>query len=140
MTQAAPPAATSEALLERANEHHIGAWLTASQLDRNPYLWAGQRVGLVVRLRRMLDPRTALVHQPGQNDGPAVVLSGVTPDTFRRETVVVVATVDDDRISLRGAEQPLSSATFVTALPCTADACEDFLASDIPWGRAISPP
>ena len=137
MTQAASPATTPEALMASASEHRIAAWLTTAQLDRNPYLWTGRRVGLVVRLRRMIDPRNALVQQLGQSEGPAVVLSGVTPEAFRRETAVVIASVDEDRVSLRGFDQALSSATFIAALPCTGDACEDLLASDIPWGRAI---
>ena len=138
-THATPPADTVEALVEQANEHHIAAWLSAAQLDRNPYLWAGQRVALVVRLQRMIDPRNALVQQLGQKDGPAILLSDVAPETFRRETVVVIATVDDERVPLRGSEHPYSAATFVTALPCNADACDDLLASDIPWGKPLQP-
>lgn len=138
-THAASPADTAEALVERANEHRIAAWLSVAQLDRNPYLWAGQRVALVVRLQRMIDPRNALVQQPGQKDGPAIVLGDVTPETFRRETVVVIAKVDPERVPLHGSEQPYSAATFVTALPCNADACDDLLASDIPWGKPLQP-
>lgn len=136
VTHAADRADTSAALQERARDHGIDGWLKVAQLDRNPYLWTGRRVALVVRLRRMLDPSNALVQQLGQSDGPAIVLGGVTPDTFRRETVVVIATVDEERVPLRGFDLPLASATFLAALPCSDDACEDLLASDVAWGRA----
>lgn len=131
-------AATSDPVAVFVAEHRAATWLTVAQVDRNPYLWSGTRVGMVVRLQRMVDPATALVQQPGKPDGPAIVLDAVSPETFRRETVIIVASVDRDRVPLHAQPHALSSATLVAAMPCTDDLCDDFLASDVAWGKPLA--
>lgn len=120
-----------------AAEQRAATWLSATQIDRNPYLWQGKRVGVVVRLQRMLDPANALVRQLGDDTGPVFVLGDVMPETFRQTAVIAVAEVDAERTSVRGHEQPLSSARLVATFPCTEAECYNWLNGDVGWGQPL---
>jgi hypothetical protein len=121
-----------------ASEQRASTWLSAVQIDRNPYLWQGKRVGVVLRLQRMIDPENALVRQLGDDVGPAFVLGNVAPETFRQTAVIAVVEIDAERTPLRGYEQPLSSATLVATFPCAETECYNWLNDSIAWGQPLS--
>lgn len=146
--QQAEYAARQEEMRRLFNEFNlkngISAWVTADQLDENPFRWEGQTVGLVVRLDRMLARDTALVRSGLRDWGRHLQLSGIAPDfPESRRSVLLAATV--------GKRQPLvdasdnNSATYTTLRQvdhrlCERDACAEWFIwargdRELVWGQ-----
>lgn len=79
---------------EFSRKQGITAWVTAQQIEENPFRWEGKTVGLVVRLDRMLTRDSALVRSGLRDWGPQLQLTGITPDfPESRRSVLLAAKV-----------------------------------------------
>lgn len=106
-----------------SRKNGIAAWVTARQLDENPFRWEGKTVGLVVRIDRMLTRDTALVQNGFGDWWPGLQLTGVTPDfPDSRRSVLLAATVGK-RERLADARNN-DGATLVTLSHVDSRACE----------------
>lgn len=121
-------------------KHQLASWLKTDHVDRNPFAWQGRRVGMLLRLERMIDPEHALMAQATNAAGSSIVLGGVTPDTFRKPAAAVVVQIDSERVTVNGFHQPVSSARLIASEPCDDAACAMWAAGDgngIAWGEPI---
>ena len=128
-----------------SSKHGIAAWVTAQQLDENPFRWEGKTVGLVVRLDRMLARDTALIQSGLRDWGPYLQLKGITPDfPESRRTVLLAAKVGKrERLADNN-----STATYVTLTQldhraCERDGCGDWLNwphgdKELVWGEPFN--
>jgi hypothetical protein len=130
-----------------SRKNGIVAWVTAQQLDENPFRWEGKTVGLVVRTDRMLARDAALVQNGFGDWWPALQLKGITPDfPDSRRSVLLAATVGK-RERLADASDK-DTATFVTvrhvdSRACERSACGDWLNwargnDDLVWGEPFN--
>lgn len=134
---------------ERFNEfsrkNAIVAWVSAQQIEENPFRWEGKSVGLVVRLDHMLTPDTALIRSGLRESSRQLQLKGVTPDfPESRRTVLLAARV--------GKREPLTDSTekitYVTlkhldSKVCERDGCTDWLSwtrddRELVWGEPFT--
>ncbi len=122
--------------------NHVAAWVTAGQLDANPFKYAGQNVGLIVQLNRMLTRDTALVGGALDDDAGSLQLHGIDPSfPDSRQSVLLAVRV--------GAREPLADSADKTpvltgvqrleAVTCGEPYCTDWLgwsrgADRIDWG------
>lgn len=106
-----------------SRKNGIAAWVTARQLDENPFRWEGKTVGLVVRVDRMLTRDTALVQNGFGDWWPGLQLTGVTPDFPDSRRSVLLAAAVGKRERLADARNN-DSATFVTLHHVDSRACE----------------
>lgn len=117
-----------------ASTHALDTWATSTEIDRNPYAWQGRRIGMLLRLERMIDARTALASQAARNDGGIVVVSGVTPDTFAAKATALAVHVEAERVAVAGFAQPLAHVRLIAAESCADDACSAWHVG-IDWGK-----
>lgn len=125
--------------------NHITAWVTAQQLDANPFKYAGKTVGLIVQLSRMLSPNTALVSGALEDDGGAVQLHGITPDfPDDRHSVLLVVRVGQREPLVGGGDLTATGVTRLDSATCEQSGCDDWLswqrgADRISWGDPYAP-
>jgi len=127
--------------------NHVVAWVTASQLDTNPFKYEGQNVGLIVQLDRMLSRDTAVVGGALDGDGAAVQLHGIDPSFPDARQTVLLAVQVGGREPLAGDADKTPVITGVKRLDaatCTEPQCEDWLswargAARIDWGSPYRP-
>ena len=146
-TQAAQRAEQDSAsrtrFMDFSRRHGLSTWALTSQLDENPFLFSGQRVGVMLRLERMISPTQAVVRDVRERAGGMLLVSGVTPETFRGTYAVVAATVAPQRVKLdsdyRGEITELQA---VEALPCIERYCAEWtgwmrLGEPLDWGKPM---
>jgi hypothetical protein len=123
----------------------ITSWVTAQQLDANPFKYEGKVVGIVIAMNRMLTRDRALVDN-GNSDGAGTVqLEGITPEFPDRQHPVLIAARVGKRVAVQeaGGEQ-YTSVEKLALLPCSLSDCSDLLgwqrgANRIQWGDPYSP-
>lgn len=118
-----------------SSKHGIAAWVTARQLEENPFRWEGKTVGVVVRLDRMLTRDTAIVRGALLDWEPGLQLRGITPDfPDSRRSVLLAAKVGKRERLPDDKEQ--NGATFVTLNHVESKICERGGCSDwFIWAR-----
>ncbi len=118
-----------------SSKHGISAWVTAQQLEENPFRWEGKTVGVVVRLDRMLTRDTALVRGALRDWGPGLQLRDITPDfPDSRRSVLLAARVGKRERLPEDNEQ--NAASFVTLNHIDSKTCERSGCSDwFIWAR-----
>lgn len=121
-----------------ADAHAITAWHTSTDVDRNPYALQGERIGMLLRLERMLDAATALATQADDDGGRHVVVTGVTPATFSGPATAVAAEVDAERATVPGIAQPLARVRLVAAASCDDGDCATWR-TGITWRARLRP-
>jgi hypothetical protein len=126
----------------------IAAWVTASQLDANPFKFEGKTVGIIVQLERMVTRDTALVSGSLDGDGGTVQLHGINPDFPDNEHTVMLAVKVAHREPIAGSDDKTPAFTGVTRLDsavCSQQGCSDWLewswrgANRIAWGDPYTP-
>jgi hypothetical protein len=117
-----------------ASTHAFDTWVTSTQVDRNPYAWQGRRIGMLLRLERMIDARTALASQAARDNGGIIAVTGVTPDTFAAQATALAVHVEAERITIAGFTQPLAHVRLIAAESCADDACSAWQIG-IDWGK-----
>lgn len=128
-----------------SRQNGITSWVTAEQLDANPFKYEGKVVGIVVAMDRMLTRDRALVDN-GTSDGQGTVqIEGITPEFPDRDHPVLVAARAGKRTAVQeaGGEQ-YTSIQKLAVLPCALSDCSDLLgwqrgASRIRWGDPYLP-
>ncbi|NOT14762.1 MAG: hypothetical protein HOP21_04120 [Methylotenera sp.] len=132
----------------RTNE--VESWVTSGNLDKNPFIWEGKTIALVVRLERMISPSLALVRGVNANysERSRLLLNNVTPEFFTdKDTIVVVrvgkrnnsATLDEAlTTSLIGT----TNLDFITGQPCEKELCKDWFSwknadETINWNKPL---
>jgi hypothetical protein len=126
--------------------NHITSWVTAQQLDANPFKYTGKLVGLIVQLDRMESPNTALVSGSYDGDGGTVQLHGITPDFPDNSHSVVLAVRVGQREPLVGdtGQPQFTGVTRLDSATCTQSSCYDWTSwvrgqTRIPWGEPYVP-
>jgi len=124
-----------------SHQNGIVTWVTAQQLDANPFKYEGKVVGIVVAMNRMLTRERALVDNATNEAGGTVQLAGITPDFPDRQHPVLVAA----RVGKRSAVQEAGGEEYTTiqklaVLPCSLSDCSDLLGwqrgpNRINWGE-----
>jgi hypothetical protein len=132
---------------EFSRKHNLAAWVTAQQLEENPFRWEGKNVGVVVRLDRMLTKDAALIRSGLRDWGPSLQLTGITPDFPESRRSVLLAAKVGKRERLADSNDN-GSATFTTlraidSRVCERDACGDWFIwargnRDMVWGEPFS--
>ncbi|MBS1143116.1 MAG: hypothetical protein H6R14_522 [Proteobacteria bacterium] len=118
-----------------SSKHGIAAWVTAQQLEENPFRWEGKTVGLVVRLDRMVARDTALVRGALRDWSPSLQLRGITPDFPESRRSVLLAAKVGKRERLPD-DKDQNGATFVTLNHIDSSVCERGGCSDwFIWAR-----
>lgn len=120
-----------------ATTHAIAAWLTSTEVDRNPYAWQGQRIGMLLRLDRMIDANTAVAVQATHRDSGFVVVTGITPTTLSGPATALALDVEAERVTLSGFAQPLAQVRLIAAEPCSDGDCSAWLGG-ITWGQPLT--
>lgn len=130
------------------SKHGIGVWLTARQLQENPFRWEGKTVGLVVRLERMLTPDTALIRSGFRDWDAWMQLTGVTPDfPESRHSVLLAAKVGTRQrlVDTTNSDAPTYvTLTHIDSRVCEHDGCSDWLNwprgnNKLVWGEPYQP-
>jgi hypothetical protein len=145
--QAAKLADTRRRFDDFSQHNNISAWVTAAQLDENPFRYEGKIVGIVVQMDRMLTPDTALVTGAVDGDEGSVQLHGITPAFPDSRHSVLMAVKAGKRETLPGSGESSSAFTSVTRIDsatCNRQGCEDWLGwarggQQIAWGSPWSP-
>jgi hypothetical protein len=126
--------------------NHITAWVTAQQLDANPFKYAGKTVGLIVQLDRMLSPDTALVTGALDDDGGEVQLHGITPDFPDNQRSVLLAVRVGQREPIAGthSDASITGLLKLDSVTCMQSGCYDWLGwqrgdNRIHWGDTYEP-
>ncbi len=135
-------AATQKQFAEFSKRNGVASWVTASQLDENPFRYEGQVVGVVVSLDTMATRDTAIVGGALEGDGASLQLHGVTPDFPGRSHALLVAAKVGKREPLPGQDTNagvLTSITRIDSITCADAECDDMLswargANRIDWG------
>jgi len=136
-------AASRTRFMDFSRRHGLSTWALTSQLDENPFLFNGQRVGVMLQLDRMLSPNQALVRDLRERAGGTLLLSGITPETFRGNVAVVAATVAPQRAKLDSAYRgELTELQAIEALPCTDRYCGEWtgwmrMSEPLDWGKPM---
>ncbi len=126
----------------------ISAWVTASQLDANPFKYEGKTVGLIVQLDRMVTRDTALVAGAVDGDGGTVQLHGITPDFPDNRHTVLMAVKVGHREPIAGSDDKTPAFTGVARVDsaaCGQQGCSDWLEwsyrgnNRINWGAPYTP-
>lgn len=128
-------------------EHnHITSWVTAEQLDANPFKYQGKIVGIIVQLSRMLSPNVGLVSGAIDDDGGSVQLHDINPDFPDNSHSVLLAVRVNGRESLVGDSGPpqYTGVTRIDSLTCSQQSCYDWTSwargkIRIPWGDPYTP-
>lgn len=143
-------AATRKNFIDFSRTNKVESWVTSGNLDKNPFIWEGKTVALVVRLERMLSPTLALVRGVNANysEQRRLLLNNVTPEFFtEKDTIVVVrvgkrnnsATLDE---ALTTTLIGTISLDFITGQPCEKDLCKDWFSwkkseETINWNKPL---
>lgn len=125
----------------------ITSWVTAAQLDQNPFKFEGKTVGMVVKLSRMMTPNTAVVDGGLEDDSGSVQLHGVTPDfPDDTHTVLLAAKVGKREAPADGSSSLLTftSLTRIATETCAKTSCYDWMEwargdERIVWGQPYTP-
>ena len=126
----------------------ISAWVTAAQLDANPFKYEGKTVGVIVQLDRMVTRDTALVQGALDDDGGTLQLHNNNPDFPDNAHSVLLAVKAGHRepiVGDRDASPVFTGITRLDSATCTEQACGDWLewswrgANRIPWGAPYTP-
>jgi hypothetical protein len=126
----------------------ISAWVTAAQLDANPFKYEGKTVGVVVQLDRMVTRDTGLVQGALDDDGGMLQLHGINPDFPDNAHIVVLAVKAGHREPVTGDSDKSTAFTGITRLDsatCSEQDCADWLewswrgANRIAWGAPYTP-
>jgi hypothetical protein len=129
--------------IDFSRRHGLSTWVLASQVDKNPFLFGGQRVGVLVQLVQMRSPTQAVVRDLRERGAPNLLLTGITPETFRSDQAVVAATVAPTRAALEaGYPAEISELQAIEAVPCAERLCTEWtgwMAADdtVQWGRPM---
>lgn len=130
-----------------SRQHDVAAWLTARQLDENPFRWEGRTVGLIVRLERMLTRDTALVRSGLRDWGAPLQLTGIAPDfPESRRSVLLVARVGKREHAADGRGDGPTYVTLqrIDHRVCENDGCGDWLMwargdnNELTWGEPFT--
>jgi hypothetical protein len=128
-----------------SRQNGISTWVTAQQLDANPFKYEGKVVGIVVSMNRMLTRDRALVDNGTREAGGTVQIEGVTPEFPDRDHAVLIAARVGKRTAVpeAGGEQ-YTTIQKVALLPCSASDCSDLLGwqrstNRIKWGDPYVP-
>lgn len=140
-------AASRKRFDEFTRRNGISFWVTATQLDQNPFKFEGKTVGVIVQLDRMLTPNTALVSGGLEDDSGSVQLHGITPDfPDPKHTVLLAAKVGRREAPADGSAGSLTftSLTRVSSETCERSSCFDWLEwtrgdDRVPWGQPYLP-
>jgi hypothetical protein len=133
---------------EFSRRNGITAWVTAAQLDANPFKYEGKTVGVVVQLDRMVTRDTALVQGALDDDGGTLQLHGITPDFPDNAHTVVLAVKAGHREPLAGGSDRSPVFTGITRMDsttCSQQGCADWLEwswrgnNRIAWGAPYAP-
>jgi len=136
-------AASRTRFIDFSRHHGLTTWALSSQLDENPFLFSGQRVGVMLQLERMISPTQAVVRDLRERAGGSLLLSGITPETFRNTYAVVAATVAPQRAKLDGVYRgELTELQAIEALPCSERYCAEWtgwmrLGEPLDWGKPM---
>jgi len=136
-------AASRDRFIDFSRRNSLSTWALSSQLDENPFLFSGQRVGVMLQLERMISPTQAVVRDLRERAGGSVLLSGITPETFRSTYAVVAATVAPQRAKVDGVYRgELTELQAVEALPCSDRYCAELtgwmrLGEPLDWGKPM---
>ena len=124
-----------------SRQNGISTWVTANQLDANPFKYEGKVVGIVVALNRMLTRDRALVDNATHEGAGTVQIEGITPEFPDREHPVLIAGRVGKRVAVpeAGGEQYTTVQKLAT-LPCALSDCGDLLgwqrsSNRIKWGE-----
>lgn len=125
----------------------ISAWVTAQQLEENPFRWEGKTVGVVVRLERMVTRDSALVRSGLREWGTLLQLTGITPDfPESRRTVLLAAKVGKRERLADATESTASTYTTLRHLDsriCERDGCGEWFIwargdNELVWGEPFT--
>ena len=136
-------AASRTRFIDFSRRHSLSTWALSSQLHENPFLFSGQRIGAMLQLERMISPTQAVVRDLRERAGGSLLVSGITPETFRSTYAVVAATVAPQRAKVDGAYRgELTELQAVDALPCTERYCAEWtgwmrLGEPLDWGKPM---
>lgn len=132
---------------EFSRKHDIAAWVTAQQLEENPFRWEGKNVGVVLRLDRMLTKDAALVRSGLRDWGPSLQLTGITPDFPESRRSVLLAAKVGKRERLADSNDN-NSAAYTTlrhldSRVCERDGCSDWFiwargSRELVWGEPFT--
>jgi hypothetical protein len=128
-----------------SRQNGIASWVTAAQLDANPFKYEGKLVGIVVAMSRMLTRDRALVDNGTRDAGGTVQIEGITPDFPDRDHPVLVAARVGKRLAVQEAGgEEYTTIQKVAVLPCSLSDCSDLLGwqrgpNRIKWGDPYSP-
>ncbi|QEI07089.1 hypothetical protein FXN63_15520 [Pigmentiphaga aceris] len=129
--------------MDFSRRHALSTWALSSQLDENPFLFSGQRVGLMLQLERMVSPNQAIVRDLRERAGGSLLLTGITPETFRGSYAVVAATVAPQRAKLENTYRgEITEVQAIEALPCADRYCQEWtgwmrLGEPLAWGKPM---
>lgn len=129
-----------------SRQHGVVAWVTARQIEENPFRWEGKTVGVIVRVNRMVTRDTALIQNAFGDWWPDLQLTGITPEfPDSRRSVLLAATMGKRE---RLADATDSKPTFVTlhhvaSQVCERDGCGEWLTwaqdgNDLTWGEPFN--
>ncbi len=132
---------------EFTRRNGISAWVTAAQVDQNPFKYEGKTVGMIVQLDRMMTPNTAVVEGGLEDDSGSVQLHGITPDFPDDKHAVLLAAKVGRREPAADGSSSLLSFTGVTRVatePCSRSGCYDWIDwtegdERIHWGQPYTP-
>lgn len=119
---------------EFSRKHAITAWVTAQQLEENPFRWEGKTVGLVVRLERMVSRDSALIRSGFREWGANLQLTGISPDfpESRRSVLLAAKVGKREKLADSNDNSPLyTTLRHVDSRVCERDGCNDWLM----WAR-----
>ena len=97
----------------------VGEIVDVEQLQRNPFPFKGQTVGVYVAFGRMTSETTAIFTQPG-NGVPAITANKVPPTLFRNNVLVILA------LRVNGLKDGLVEGDLVGQYFCQQQGCQDF--------------
>ena len=132
---------------EFSRKQGITAWVTAQQIEENPFRWEGKTVGLVVRLDRMLTRDTALVRSGLRDWGPHLQLTGITPDfpESRRSVLLAAKVGKRERLADSNENNAVTVPTLrhLDSRVCERDGCGDWFSwargdRELVWGEPFT--
>ena len=124
-----------------SQKNGIVAWVTAKQLDENPFRWEGRTVGVIVRMNRMLARDSGLVQSALRDWSAPLLLEGISPEFPGSDQPVLLAA----SVGTRKATPDNDNVRYVAIrhldhIVCERAACSDWLIwtntdSDFNWGE-----